>query len=469
MAFSLKYFVVVTIARFLRALRPGLRVIGGFFEVVLFPVILLGKLAFRFVVLPLYQVLVVLRLTLIRWLSPAERRVVSLLSHRFAISGTMAVIVLVVSIFNIRSHEVRAEAFGANSLLYSLVNGDASEEYVEEVPELQEAGDGVYSYIGDVVAAGRQGTERPEDYLRTIDNVSALVKPNMIGNGEVGGSTIPSTPSTPVSAPVATMAARTQMEKYTVQSGDTIEAIAKKFGISTATVLSANNLSKSSVLHIGDVLSILPVSGVQHVVRSGETLLAIAQKYGVDVKEIQQFNKLSDASKLAVGESIMVPGGSAQQIRQTTTVATTAQPREKFTAPVERIFQSAPTPASSQTTATYAWPTSGHMITQYFGYRHTGVDLDGEIGAPIYAMADGTVEFAGWATGYGLSIVINHGNGLWSRYGHNSKIYVRTGDTVTKGQSIALMGTTGKSTGSHLHFEVFTGPKQFKNPLKYIK
>lgn len=114
------------------------------------------------------------------------------------------------------------------------------------------------------------------------------------------------------------------------------------------------------------------------------------------------------------------------------------------------------------------WPAGVRKITQYFSWRHTGLDIAGPLGTPIYAADSGTVEIEGWGSGYGNQIVINHGGGKKTRYAHLSKFYVEKGEAVTKGQAIAAMGSTGWSTGSHLHFEVIINGTKY-NPLNYIK
>jgi len=112
------------------------------------------------------------------------------------------------------------------------------------------------------------------------------------------------------------------------------------------------------------------------------------------------------------------------------------------------------------------WPVSGY-ISQYFG-GHTGIDIAGSIGSSVLAAAGGTVSFAGWDGGYGKCIVINHGNGLSTRYAHLSSIQVSDGQSVSRGQTIGLRGSTGNSTGPHLHFEVLSGGS-FVNPLNYLR
>lgn len=122
-------------------------------------------------------------------------------------------------------------------------------------------------------------------------------------------------------------------------------------------------------------------------------------------------------------------------------------------------------------------PVSDGWLSSYFGYRadpftgrrvhHDGVDIAGKLGEPIVSVAAGIVTFSGERAGYGNLVEVNHGNGFVTRYGHNSTNMVAAGDTLSKGQVVALMGSTGRSTGPHVHFEVWRGGKVV-NPLKYL-
>ena len=122
-------------------------------------------------------------------------------------------------------------------------------------------------------------------------------------------------------------------------------------------------------------------------------------------------------------------------------------------------------------------PVRDGWLSSYFGYRtdpftgrpefHEGVDIAGRMGEPVFAVAAGVVTYAGKRAGYGNLVEINHGNGFVTRYGHNSALLVAVGDTVSKSQAVALMGSTGRSTGPHVHFEVWRGGKVV-NPIKYL-
>ena len=131
-----------------------------------------------------------------------------------------------------------------------------------------------------------------------------------------------------------------------------------------------------------------------------------------------------------------------------------------------RVIRVASRSGSGGGSGALAWPVYG-PISQYFG-RHTGIDIAGSTGSAIQAAAAGTVTFAGWDGGYGKFVIINHGNGLVTRYGHCSSLLVSAGQSVSSGQTIGLRGSTGNSTGPHLHFEVLSGGS-FVNPLSYLR
>jgi murein DD-endopeptidase MepM/ murein hydrolase activator NlpD len=201
-------------------------------------------------------------------------------------------------------------------------------------------------------------------------------------------------------------------------------------------------------------LVILPISGVKHVVKNGGTIKDVADIYGADAREIALFNGLTEDAKLKAGDEIIVPHA---EIKHETT-------ETKTTSKAKTITKAGTTNSSSISTSGYFTnPAPGAILTQgVHGYN--GVDLGASIGTPIYAAAAGSVitsKEGGWNGGYGSMIVISHSNGMQTLYGHLSQNVAATGQKVTKGQLIGYMGSTGKSTGSHLHFEVRGG----KNPI----
>jgi murein DD-endopeptidase MepM/ murein hydrolase activator NlpD len=248
---------------------------------------------------------------------------------------------------------------------------------------------------------------------------------------------------------------------YLVLSGDTISTIAAQFGISVNTILWENNLSAYSLIRPGDKLSILPMTGISLSVKRGDTLASIAAKYGVEPNVILEANSLTGGEKLAVSQKLIIPGGRQINVAVSSQVA-----RVTPTVSILDLFK--PENLKSITSNKLAWPTVGARITQYYSWSHHAIDIANPIGTPIYACDAGVIEVAGWGTGYGNQIVINHGGGVKSRYGHMSKFLVSKGDTVTKGQAIGLMGSTGNATGPHVHFEYIINNIKV-NPLNYLK
>ncbi|HLD31822.1 MAG TPA: peptidoglycan DD-metalloendopeptidase family protein, partial [Patescibacteria group bacterium] len=273
---------------------------------------------------------------------------------------------------------------------------------------------------------------------------TAVSKPTIIP-----GATLPSTSGT----------GRSSVVEYIVQPGDTIGQISEQFNISLLTVLWANNLTTNSYIRPGDKLKILPVSGLLHVVKKGETISKIATTYKAEVDKIIEYNRLKEGgTDIVVGEELLIPDGTKPQSVST----------------VRKVSQfnnvSAPPSITAPVGSTYLWPSSVRYISQYYGWRHTGLDIAGPIGTPLYATKSGRVirSQCGWNGGYGCYIIIDHGNGVQSLYGHASRLFVGVGDDVVQGKTIAAMGSTGRSTGSHLHFEIRINGVRV-NPLKYIR
>lgn len=255
--------------------------------------------------------------------------------------------------------------------------------------------------------------------------------------------------------------ARTETIDYTVQLGDTVSSIANDFGITVNTVLWANDLGNYSLIRPGNKLLIPPYSGLLYEVKSGDTLSRIASTYKIDKEEILKYNDLNDDSSLKIGQDLILPGASK--------IIAKAKPKPSSNNQ-GNSSNTVQGPAKSSVGANMLWPTQGRKITQYFSWAHNGLDIANKIGTPIYAAEAGTVEIAatGWNGGYGNTILINHGNGKKTRYGHLTTLYVKVGNKVDKGENIGTMGSTGRSTGPHLHFEVIINGSRY-NPLNYIK
>jgi len=239
---------------------------------------------------------------------------------------------------------------------------------------------------------------------------------------------------------------------YTVRDGDTLGRIAELFDVSTSTIRTANNLSSKSVIKPGQKLTIPPVDGVEYSVAKNDTLTSIAKKFNVSEGDIASFNYILDTSKIAIATKLFIPGGktiSAPKPRTTTT--TQIRPSSAV--------------SSSSLTGMFRRPIPGKLVSGY-GMRthpvtgkrstHKGIDLDGYTGEPIYAAGSGTIKRAvksGWGGGYGLYVVIDHGAND-TLYAHMSRVAVSSGQYVNEGDVIGYVGSTGQSTGPHVHFEV---------------
>ena len=230
---------------------------------------------------------------------------------------------------------------------------------------------------------------------------------------------------------------------YTVREDDTLSHIADMYGVTVNTILWANDLTKASSIREGQVLVILPIVGVRHDVKKGDTLSKIAKEYEGNEEEILSYNQL-DNEDLVVGSTIVIPGGSMH------------------TAPV--VAKASPTKTSGASGKGWlSHPAPGAKRSQGI-HGYNGVDLAAPVGTTIRAAAAGEViisKSSGWNGGYGRYIVIRHSNGAQTLYAHLSSNSVGVGAYVGQGQVIGGMGSTGKSTGSHLHFEVRGGSNPF--------
>jgi len=232
---------------------------------------------------------------------------------------------------------------------------------------------------------------------------------------------------------------------YVVAQGDSPFSIALKFGINTDTLLAANNLRDGDYIKPGQQLLILPINGVRVKIGAKDTIASLAKKYKGKEDEIKAFNGIYEDGKLAAGNYIIIPDGEMPAVII----------KPKITAP--KYANTSPSLGN--------WlilPTSGRDWGRIHGQN--GVDVANACGTPVYAAAAGTVILSdgiGWNFGYGKYIMIKHQNGVVTVYGHASRLIAGQGEQVDQGQLIMLMGTTGRSTGCHLHFEV----RGAKNPL----
>ena len=316
---------------------------------------------------------------------------------------------------------------------------------------------GVLSFVGSLFdkKADKQVVKKETNSQNTKLLHAALnVDPNPAKGG--GGIIIVgNTALLPESGPSGTLAdveesetSPDQISLYIVREGDSLSQIAKMFGVSTNTIIWANDIKRGDLVRVGQTLVIMPVSGVQHTVKKGDTINKITKRYKGNLDEVLEYNGFDKNTKLAVGDKVFIPNGV---IKKT---------------PIRRNYKSASKTRGISTKeykGYYIRPLRGGIKTQGI-HGYNAVDIAAPKGTPLFASASGNVTVArnyGWNGGYGKYVVIKHANGTQTLYAHQSKVIVKSGQPVVKGQIIGYVGTTGRSTGNHVHFEV----RGAKNPF----
>lgn len=274
---------------------------------------------------------------------------------------------------------------------------------------------------------------------------------------------------------------RMVVSTYTVQAGDTLFGLAEKFGLQPETILWSNQFvlgDNPHSLRPGQELNILPVDGAYHRWSAGDGLNGVSRFFGVDPTAIINFpaNNLSPetigdwaAPNIPAGAWLVVPGGKREFVNWSAPDIPLDNPG------VAKVLG----PGACEAVASgavgngvFVWPANNHFLSG-FDYNpnanHPAIDIDGEEGDPVYAADSGVIVYAGWNNwGYGNMIVINHGNGWQTLYAHLSALYVGCGQSVVQGGVIGTIGSTGNSTGSHLHFEMMLNGTKV-NPHDYLK
>ncbi|TSC80291.1 MAG: peptidase M23 family protein [Parcubacteria group bacterium Gr01-1014_29] len=324
-----------------------------------------------------------------------------------------------------------------------------------------QANAGLFSFLGSLFGAEageNGGVELQNSLLTSLHTMPLLDAPVNVAAGKAarGGAALAIVDNNtlmPITGPLGSIADVDDVIKtdritlYTVREGDNLSVIARMFGVSVETILWANDISRSNLIAPGDVLVILPVSGIKHTVKKGDTLESIAKKYKGNLEEILAFNNVSADTALAVGDEVIIPDGELSVPSPT-----------RFSGSRSVVNTGLLKDAGGY----YVRPVNGARSQGLHGFN--GVDLAASCGAPIYASAPGTVIVSkryGWNGGYGNYIVITHANGTQTLYAHNSANWVTSGQYVTQGQAIGAVGSTGRSTGCHVHFEV----RGAKNPF----
>ena len=334
------------------------------------------------------------------------------------------------------------------------------------------------SVLSAILASIKSNTAEADTVPAASGNVQtmSLLKPAMNidpsparGGGDI--TIVDSSALLPEEGPSGTIAdiekpKNSTISTYVVQSGDSLSGIAQLFNVSPSTILWANDLTKSSVLKPGMKLTILPITGVKYTVRKGDTIASIARNYGADATEIDTFNGIDD-STLIVGNDIIIPDGEVAAVVTKSTpklvskVASGAHGR--ITVGNEPAHNVGPAGTASQIDY-YTSPLAHYTETQGI-HGYNAVDLAAPSGTPIMAAADGDVIVAksgGYNGGYGSYVVIQHDNGSQTLYGHMSRVAATDGESVSQGQIIGYVGSTGLATGPHVHFEIRNG---IRNPF----
>lgn len=235
-----------------------------------------------------------------------------------------------------------------------------------------------------------------------------------------------------------------QISVYVVREGDSLSQIAEMFNVTVNTIIWSNDIKRGSLITPGQTLAILPITGIKHTVKKDETLAGIVKKYKGNMEEVLRYNDLEEGAILAVGDTVVIPDGEIE-------APTYTQART--------VVRGSGGPSYS---GYYMRPVAGKRSQGLHGYN--AIDIAAPAGTPIVAAAAGTVIISkntGWNGGYGKYVVIKHPNGTQTLYAHNSGNIVGRGASVQKGQVIGYVGSTGKSTGPHVHFEV----RGAKNPF----
>jgi murein DD-endopeptidase MepM/ murein hydrolase activator NlpD len=252
---------------------------------------------------------------------------------------------------------------------------------------------------------------------------------------------------------------RDKIITYTVQKGDTLSTVSRKFGVSVETIQWENDLSGETI-SVGDELRILPVTGIAYKVGQGETIYSIAKKLDTEPQKIVDFPfndfENPETFSLTTGQTLIVPDG----------VKPSEQPT--YVRPRQPIYAQGPVSVSG---SGYAWPIHGG-VSQYPSWYHMALDITSDVGTPIVAANSGvvsSVNIGSYDGGYGNNVYIDGGNGVKTHYAHMSQVYVSPGQSVTAGKTVVgAVGLTGRTTGPHLHFEVIQNGV-LVNPLGYLQ
>jgi len=434
----------------LRVVTWLIKIISRIFLLILTPFKIVGHKLFKTFLLPIYNLLHLLKKQAKNSLNnQIGNKITVILTNQYLIYFIGFVIFLSVLANNILIKNAAAEDLAKKSIFYQIVAGDNFEEEIEDYLITQRTPQNGTNSSSDIFVTKEQFMaknsvlEQDKTWLPTDETQN---NGNLALNALIKNS------------PVQTISGyetRDKIVEYNIVPGDTLYSIAQKFNISLNTVLWANKLTVNSTIKPDNKLLILPVSGVMHQIKKGDTLINIAKKYNAAVDKILAYNQIVSEEQLSIGDNLIIPGGEIKTI-----VAVQKNPSS--------LASNLRSKSNESNAEGFIWPTTSRRITQYFSWRQSGIDIGGApVGSSIYAAKAGRVIKSGWATGYGNHIIIEHGNGAKTLYGHMIKLYVKAGEQVEQGFVIGSLGSTGWSTGPHLHFEIIINGKKI-NPLSQM-
>lgn len=243
---------------------------------------------------------------------------------------------------------------------------------------------------------------------------------------------------------------------YAIQPGDTLQRLSQMFQVETAAIAVSNGIDAQTKLSVNQKVYIPAGKSIIRTVGKGETLHSIAAEYRVDAAAIARATPLSDPSQVVEGQQLVIPGTAARLLHESSLSREGYETFPPDQPGIEGVGSRYIPPASPATG--FIWPVSGDFSSAYgwrWGRMHRGIDIAGPVGSPIGAVKDGIVTFADWDGGFGNKVEVQHADGTMTRYAHGQRIYVAKGQRVQQGQVIMSRGSTGMSTGPHLHFEVW--------------
>ncbi len=341
---------------------------------------------------------------------------------------------------------------GASIFLWPLVTNAGALSFINDLFKTDQA----QAQKVEVKSESSQTIDLPEAAINPDPNpIKNTVSPTIVGEAAFVAESGPEGTSADIQSKTISS---DHISVYVVHPSDTLAQIAKMFNVSPNTILWANDLTSAKDIKPGQSLVILPVSGIKYSVKKGDTIESIAKKFKGDAQDITKFNDFDSDQKLVIGDTVIIPDGEMVVVVKKPTIVVKGAGMKIFKddGSLVKTFL-------ANTTGYFMRPITGGMRTQGL-HGNNGVDLASSCGASVMAAAGGKVILSregGWNGGYGNYIVISHSNGTQTLYGHLQETKVSAGESVDKGEVIGLMGSTGNSTGCHLHWEVRGG----RNPL----